>query len=232
MQFSLIELWPAMGPLAKGVMILLSGMSLASLVVAAERFLKLTRSSRESARFLAAWRHAVAERGVGAAATAAGAHPHSYVAHLVAEASRVVGEARETNLSLEAFDRTARRIIVAAGIDAKRGLGMLASVGSTAPFVGLFGTVVGIVTAFHTMGRTGQAGLGSVSTGIAEALIATALGILVAIPALWLFNYLTQRIQRLTAELECVAEELAVAAITEAQHSAAGGLRVVGRREA
>jgi biopolymer transport protein ExbB len=229
MQFSLIELWPAMGPLAKGVMLLLSGMSLVSLVVAVERFLKLTRSSRESARFLAAWRHAVAERGVGAAAVAARDHPHSYVAHLVAEASRVIGEA---DLSLEAFDRTARRIIVAAGIDAKRGLGMLASVGSTAPFVGLFGTVVGIVTAFHTMGRTGQAGLGSVSTGIAEALVATALGILVAIPALWLFNYLTQRIQRLTAELECVAEELAVAAITESQRSAAGGLRVVSRREA
>ena len=232
MQFSLIELWPAMGPLAKGVMILLSGMSLVSLVVAVERLLTLARSSRESARFLAAWRDAVAERGVGAAAAAAGDHPHSYVAHLVAEASRVVGEARESKLSLEAFDRTARRVIVAAGIDAKRGLGMLASVGSTAPFVGLFGTVVGIVTAFHTMGRTGQAGLGSVSTGIAEALIATALGILVAIPALWLFNYLTQRIQRLTAELECVAEELAVAAISEAQRSTAGGLRVVGRKEA
>ena len=86
--------------------------------------------------------------------------------------------------------------------------------GSTAPFVGLFGTVLGIVSAFHTMGVTGQGGIGSVATGISEALVATALGILVAIPALWVFNYLTQRIQRTVAELECVAEELAVEAIS------------------
>ncbi len=79
------------------------------------------------------------------------------------------------------------------------------------------------------MGVTGQGGLGSVSTGIAEALVATALGILVAIPALWMFNYLTQRIQRLVAELECVAEELAVAALEEGRHAAMRPRQVVAR---
>jgi biopolymer transport protein ExbB len=118
---------------------------------------------------------------------------------------------------------------VSAGVDARQGLGVLATVGSTAPFVGLFGTVVGIVTAFHMMGVTGQGGLGSVSTGIAEALVATALGILVAIPALWMFNYLTQRIQRLVAELECVAEELAVAALDEPRRGTSRARHVVGR---
>ena len=233
MQFSLIELWPAMGPLAKGVMILLAGMSVVSIAVAVERVLKIARSARESARFLAAWRPIVASQGIAEAAAECERHPRSYVAHLVAEASAVVGGGGDdASLSLEAFDRTARRIVVASGVDARKGLGVLATVGSTAPFVGLFGTVVGIVSAFHTMGVTGQGGLGSVSTGIAEALVATALGILVAIPALWLFNYLTQRIQRLTAELECVAEELAVAAIQEAKRRAPRPLHAVGRREA
>jgi biopolymer transport protein ExbB len=218
MQLSPVELWAAMGPLAKAVMLLLAAMSLVSLAVALERIIKLGRAARESSAFLAKWRDALAEEGVVAAARAAEGFDRSYVAHLVAEVTRVVaGDSLDTRTWLEAYDRTARRIIVAAGIDARKGLGVLATVGSTAPFVGLFGTVIGIVTAFHAIGVTGQGGLGSISAGIAEALVATALGIFVAIPALWLFNYLVQRIQRLIAELECVAEELAVTALGETQ---------------
>jgi len=229
MQFNLIELWPQMGPLAKGVMLLLVAMSLVSLAVAVERVLKLTRSARESTAFLQVWRAALRD-GVVAAGAKAQPFERSYVAHLVAEATEVIGDPQNGSRDwLEPFDRTARRVIVAAGVDAKHGLGVLATVGSTAPFVGLFGTVVGIVTAFHTMGVTGQGGLGSVSTGIAEALVATALGILVAIPALWMFNYLTQRIHNLVAELECVAEELAVAALGESHGASARPRHVVGR---
>ena len=218
MQLSLIELWGTMGLLAKAVMVILVAMSLSSLAVALERIIKLARAARESSAFLVSWRGSLAKDGVLAAAHAAKGFDRSYVAHLVSEVTRVVGHGGSDNTAwLEAYDRTARRVIVAAGIDARKGLGVLATVGSTAPFVGLFGTVIGIVTAFHTIGVTGQGGLGSISTGIAEALIATALGIFVAIPALWLFNYLIQRIQRLLAELECVAEELAVAALGETQ---------------
>jgi biopolymer transport protein ExbB len=218
MQLSLVELWGTMGPLAKAVMMLLMAMSLGSLAVALERIIKLGRAARESAAFLLQWRGALAKEGIVAAARAAAGFERSYVAHLVAEVTRVIPVGpSETHDWLEAYDRTARRVIVAAGIDARKGLGVLATVGSTAPFVGLFGTVIGIVTAFHAIGVTGQGGLGSISAGIAEALVATALGIFVAIPALWLFNYLVQRIQRLIAELECVAEELAVAALAETQ---------------
>jgi biopolymer transport protein ExbB len=230
MQFDLVQLWPSMGPLAKAVMILLAAMSIVSLAVALERILKFARAGRESAAFLPRWRAAVAENGVFAAAADATHYPRSYVAHLVAEATRALGDAVADGPGcLEAYDRTARRVIVASGMDAKRGLSVLATVGSTAPFVGLFGTVVGIVTAFHTIGVTGQGGLGAVSTGIAEALVATALGILVAIPALWLFNYVTQRVQRLVAELECVAEELAVAALNEAKRATTRPRQVAGR---
>ncbi len=154
MQFNLIELWPAMGPLAKIVMVILVVMSLVSLVVAVERVLKLTRSARESAAFLVAWRRALGDGGVSTAAARAADYPRSYVAHLVREVTDVIREpADDSRAWLEAYDRTARRVIVAAGIDAKQGLGVLATVGSTAPFVGLFGTVVGIVTAFHCVFR-------------------------------------------------------------------------------
>jgi biopolymer transport protein ExbB len=214
MHLSMTELWFAMGPVGRAVIVLLAAMSAMSLAVAIERLRKLVRITRESQAFLAAWRHALRDGDVATAAGEAPRFPRSYVAHLVAECSSVVGaDVARSPAALEMLDRTARRVIVAARVDARQGLSVLATVGSTAPFVGLFGTVVGIVSAFHMMGVSGQGGLGTVSAGIAEALVATALGILVAIPALWLFNHLTQRIQRLLAELECVAEELAVAVL-------------------
>jgi len=214
MSFNMFDLWASMGPMAKAVMLLLLAMSLLSLAVAIERIVSIARSTRESADFLSAWRSTLARQGPEAAAAEAERFPHSHAAWLVREGTGVLrGGAADTATRLEAFDRTARRIVLASGIELRKGLGLLATVGSTAPFVGLFGTVLGIVSAFRTMGVTGQGGLGSVATGISEALVATALGILVAIPALWVFNYLTQRIQRSLAELECVAEELAVEAI-------------------
>jgi biopolymer transport protein ExbB/TolQ len=228
MHFTPTELWFAMGPVGRAVIVLLALMSALSLAVAIERVLKLGRVARESTAFLATWRRALASGGVAGAAGEATRFPRSYVAHLVAECTKAA-TAADRGTVLEILDRTARRVIIASRVDARQGLGVLATVGSTAPFVGLFGTVVGIVSAFHMMGVSGQGGLGTVSAGIAEALVATALGILVAIPALWLFNHLTQRIQRLVAELECVAEELAVALLGEADRGEARPRQVVGR---
>jgi len=214
MQFSLAELWHTMGPLAKGVMVILAVMSLVSLTVAAEKWLTLRRAVRESARFLQAWREALAQQGYLSAATVAEKYPHSHVAHVVAAGTQVLTRVGDSPARLEAYDRTVRRVVVATAAAVKKGLGLLATVGSTAPFVGLFGTVVGIVNAFQQMAISGQGGLGTVSAGIAEALVATALGIAVAIPAVWLFNYLTQQVMQLMSEMECVAEELAVAALS------------------
>jgi len=213
MQFSLWELWPAMGPLAKAVMLLLVAMSLASLAVAIEKWLRLRRAAAETARFLRDWHERLSRDGFAAAAVEAERYPHSPVAHLVGGGTQVLIDTAEAEPRLEAYDRTVRRLVQTTAVSARQGLGVLATVGSTAPFVGLFGTVVGVVNAFSQMGLTGQGGLATVSTGIAEALVATALGIGVAIPALWLYNYLTQRIQRAVAEMECVADELAVAAL-------------------
>ena len=84
----------------------------------------------------------------------------------------------------------------------RRGLPVLATIGSTAPFVGLFGTTFGIIHAFEAMALTGSAAMGAVSAGIAEALVTTAFGLFVAIPAVWAYNAFLGRLDVLRVELE------------------------------
>jgi len=215
MHFSIIELWMVMGPIAKGVVFLLALMSLLSLATAAEKWFVLRRAAHESARFLAVWRGQVQTAGVAGAAADATAYPHSPMAHLIAAGTDVLRAGLAPEIQREAYDRTVRRTVLAAGSSMRRGLSIIATVGSTAPFVGLVGTVVGIVNAFQQLAASGQGGVGQVSAGIAEALVTTAIGIGVAIPAVWLFNHLTQWIGRLLVEMECAAEELAVTALGE-----------------
>jgi biopolymer transport protein ExbB len=213
MHFTMAELWHEMGPLAKGVIVLLAMMSLLSLAIATEKWLMLKRAARESARFLRVWHEALSTQGYAAAAGVAERYPQSPVAQIIAVGTQVLTTAKGAHPPLEAYDRTVRRLILATGATVKKGLGALATVGSTAPFVGLFGTVIGIVNAFQQMALSGQGGLGVVAAGIAEALVATALGIGAALPAVWLFNYLTQQITQLLTEMECAAEELVIAAL-------------------
>ena len=100
------------------------------------------------------------------------------------------------------------RALEAQGADLRRGMGVLASVGSVAPFVGLLGTVIGIIGAFQGIASTGSGGLGAVSAGISEALIETAFGLMVAIPAVLLFNWLTNKINGVELTLNRSAGEL------------------------
>jgi biopolymer transport protein ExbB/biopolymer transport protein TolQ len=115
-------------------------------------------------------------------------------------------------LSREDMMDTVRRAIQRASAltasDLKRGVASLATIGATAPFVGLLGTVVGIITAFQGIAATGSGGLGSVSAGISEALVETALGLVVAIPAVWFYNYLTGRIEYFNVEMDNSSSEL------------------------
>ena len=90
----------------------------------------------------------------------------------------------------------------------KRGLAVLATVGETAPFVGLLGTTMGIVNAFQGMATSGAGGIGAISAGVAEALITTAFGLLVAIPAVWAYNYFTTKIDNLSVEMTYTSKEM------------------------
>jgi biopolymer transport protein ExbB/biopolymer transport protein TolQ len=90
----------------------------------------------------------------------------------------------------------------------KKGLGNLATISTTAPFVGLFGTVAGIIHAFQGMAISGSGGLGAVSAGIAEALVTTAFGLFVAIPAVWLYNYFLNKVDRFQVEMSNSSSQL------------------------
>jgi biopolymer transport protein ExbB len=217
MELSLIELWRATGPLARGVVVLLAGMSVASGAIAADKWRRLRKAEGESEAFLSAWREATPD----ASGELAARFPSSPVAALVGEIydrTRNVDDAHRA----EVHDRTVRRFVLRIGSDLKRGLATIATVGSTAPFVGLFGTVIGIVNAFHEIGTSGRGGIATVSTGIAEALVTTAFGIMVAIPAVWVFNALSQRIARLLVAVEAAGEEAATDVLAR---RGAGGVR-------
>ena len=90
----------------------------------------------------------------------------------------------------------------------RRGLAVLATVGASAPFVGLLGTVFGVINSFQGMAASGESGLNAVAGGIAEALFMTGVGLAVAIPAVWAYNYLSNRIEYLEKEMSNSASEL------------------------
>ena len=192
MQFTLTDLWHHMGLFARLIVAVLGVMSVASLVVMAERLIVFNRSRSESRNFAEKMANTLAKNDL---MTVAGTKVGDKVGHL----GRVIGAGlnalrlstdKDKDLQVESVARALERQAQREVQSLKRGLGLLATVGSTAPFVGLLGTVMGIVNAFQSMALTGSGGLGTVSAGIAEALITTAFGLLVAIPAVMAHNYL------------------------------------------
>ena len=192
MQFTLTDLWHHMGLFARLIVAVLGVMSVASLVVMAERLIVFNKSRSESRNFAEKMANTLAKNDL---MTVAGTKVGDKVGHL----GRVIGAGlnalrlstdKDKDLQVESVARALERQAQREVQSLKRGLGLLATVGSTAPFVGLLGTVMGIVNAFQSMALTGSGGLGTVSAGIAEALITTAFGLLVAIPAVMAYNYL------------------------------------------
>jgi len=181
-----------MGLFARLVVIVMGVMSLTSLLVLGERLVISFKSMSDSKVFAAKMASLLANGDLDAAADAKFGKDIGYIgrtirAGLIAYKGSIHGE---KDLCFESVARALERQQSRELAVLKRGHGWLATVGSTAPFVGLLGTVMGIVTAFEKMAASGSGGLGTVSAGIAEALITTAFGLLVAIPAVMAFNYL------------------------------------------
>jgi len=109
---------------------------------------------------------------------------------------------------VDSVRRAIQRASALTSADLKKGLGVLATVGSTAVFVGLLATTLGVINAFQGIAQTGSGGLGAVSGGISEALVGTAVGLFVAIPAVWFYNYLTGRIEYFNVEMDNSSSEL------------------------
>jgi biopolymer transport protein ExbB/TolQ len=214
--FDLLSMWRSMGPFAKLVASALGLMSIYSLGVMAERLVTYARAAAASRRYADELRTLLASRKYGEAVALARTLGSGYLPRVlglaIAEYERGANAVREGAVDeadvIPAVNRAVERSSLRAVADLRRGLGALATIGSTAPFVGLLGTVAGIITAFQAMAATGSGGLGSVSAGIAEALVTTAFGLLVAIPAVMVFNYLTNRVEDMQVDIADAANEL------------------------
>ena len=207
MQFGLIEMWQAMGAVAKTVAILLIGLSIISIYLFIERqivFFRARNKSRQVAPKLAdLMKNGQIQEALDLSSKKE--YKGSHLARVTAAGIREFFEGKEANLSLEEQVETAQRGCERAATifvqELKRGLNTLATVATSAPFIGLFGTIAGIINAFRGMALTGSGGIGAVAQGIAEALITTAFGIGVAIIALWCYNFLITKIDTYSAEM-------------------------------
>ena len=136
----------------------------------------------------------------------------SHLARVTAAGIKEFLEGEEHKLSLEEQIETARRGCERASTiftqELKRGLNTIATIATSSPFIGLFGTIAGIINAFRGMAETQSGGIGAVSQGIAEALLTTAFGIGVAIIALWCYNFLSTRVEVYAAEMSNTASEI------------------------
>ncbi len=212
MQFTIGELWSHMGLFARLVVYVLLVMSATSVLIMAERLVFYWKSSRDSRRFADHLAAHLNESGVDQASQLTA---EKRPGHLGRVLDAGLGAYRMTTTAGTSVDLTVESVARALERQAqrevetlKRGLNWLATVGSTAPFVGLLGTVVGIINAFQAMAATGSGGLGTVSAGIAEALVTTAFGLLVAIPAVMAYNYTQGWVDRVTVDMSESSNEL------------------------
>jgi biopolymer transport protein ExbB len=212
----LMHMWEQMGWVAKGIGVILIIMSTISFGVAIERIYTFAQARKQSKMYAPqVAKHLKDGRLKDAIAISSSkSYKYSHLAKVVLAGLQEYQFQTETggNLSREDMVDTVRRAIQRASAltanDLKKGVSSLATIGATAPFVGLLGTVVGIITAFQGIATTGSGGLGAVSAGISEALVETALGLVVAIPAVWFYNYLTGRIEYFNVEMDNSSSEL------------------------
>jgi biopolymer transport protein ExbB/biopolymer transport protein TolQ len=213
MEFGPVALWQSMGFIAKMVCILLAILSVYSLTLSGERWWRYRAAKKQSLQFALLTTQYLKQDRPQDAIAASKKFKASHLAKVVS-AGLLEFMVEEQNSPLSGYDviEAARRAIERATLmttaDFKRGLGGLATIGATAPFIGLFGTVVGIINAFRGMAITGSGGLGAVSAGIAEALVTTALGLFVAIPAVWLYNFFLNQVERFQIEMANSSSEL------------------------
>ena len=208
-----ISLWHQMGIIAKIVVIILFIMSGWSIGVMIDRAMAYNAARKQSRAFAPAVAGALRDGRIDEAIKVAERNKKSHLAKVVT-AGLMEFKAHQDSPgaipgeTIEASKRALERTEAIVHAELKRGLGGLATIGSTAPFVGLFGTVVGIINAFNSIQESKATGLSAVAGGISEALATTAVGLFVAIPAVWMFNYFTNRVEAFDVEMDNSSSEL------------------------
>src|SRR5712692_6312119 len=199
---SYLELWQSMGLFAKSIVVVMLIMSLWYWTITFTKWWYLRKSQKQTAKFAPEFSRFLQEEQLDGAIALAEKNKISHVARVLGEALAEVKPLLRDRATITAAERAVERQMLIITAELKRGLGILATVGATAPFVGLLGTTMGIVTAFQGMSAAGGGGsLAAITGGVAEALITTAFGLMVAIPAVWLYNYFSTKIDFLTVEM-------------------------------
>lgn len=222
MDLSPQAIWEQMGIVVKAISLVMVGMSIYSIWIMIERSILYSAAKSQSLKLIGALSNVLTRSAYQEAIDITKKYKKSHLAKVIAAGllefeagrrdKRVINPEVTVEAARQGMDRTAM-ITVA---ELKENLGGLATIGATAPFVGLLGTVVGIINAFEGMAKSGG-GIASVSAGIAEALVATAFGLFVAIPAVWAYNYFQGRVDRFTVEMSNSGSEMSIYFLKEAE---------------
>ena len=211
-----LELWDQMGLMVKLLMAVLAFMSMWSVGVFLERMYTFSQARSQSKLFAPQVAKHLKDSKLkdGIAVSQSKTYRYSHLAKVVLAGLQEYQFQQDTGVQLTKDDvvdsvrRAIQRAAALTSTDLKKGMGSLATIGSTAVFVGLLATTLGVINAFQGIAQTGSGGLGAVSGGISEALVGTAVGLVVAIPAVWFYNYLTQRIEYFNVEMDNSSSEL------------------------
>ena len=209
--FDPLSMWNQMTWLGKAVVIVMFIMSAWSIGVMIDRLIAFKAATGQSRAFAPAVAGALREGKLDEAIKIADRYKKSHLAKVVVAGLQEFRAHQEGDLSgeeIEASKRALDRSEAIVHAELKRGISSLATIGSTAPFVGLFGTVVGIINAFRGIASEKSAGLGAVSAGISEALVTTAVGLFVAVPAVWMYNYFNSKLEAYDVEMGNSSSEL------------------------
>jgi len=206
-----VSMWHNMGYPAKSVVVILFVMSAWSVGIMIDRALMYSAARKQSRVFVQQVAGALKDNKLDEAISIAERNKKSHIAKVVAtglsEFQAASAQVSDEEV-IEAARRGLERSVAIVHAEMKRGLSGLATIGSTAPFVGLFGTVVGIINAFKGIAQSKATGLSAVAGGISEALVTTALGLVVAVPAVWTFNYFTNKVEAFDVEMDNSSMEL------------------------
>jgi biopolymer transport protein ExbB/TolQ len=213
--FSIMGMWEAMTWVGKAVVTLLALMSIWSLTIAIERLFRFQMAKKESLQVALGITPLLKQHKLAEAIAFAKdkKYKHSHLAKVLAAGLTEFQYQSSEQLPpdfdiVDSGKRAIERETLMTTAEMKKGLGNLATISTTAPFVGLFGTVIGIINAFRGMAISGSGGLGAVSAGIAEALATTAFGLFVAVPAVWMYNYFLNKVERFNVEMSNASSQL------------------------
>jgi biopolymer transport protein ExbB/biopolymer transport protein TolQ len=208
----LASLWHEMGWFAKGVVYTLFIMSAYATTVTIQKWWSMRKAQNETKKFAPEFSQFLEEDNLTEAINLAETYKKSHVARVLggalSEVRPLIQDGSVTVSDINSAERAIEREMLMTVVELKRGLGVLATVGATSPFVGLVGTTMGIVNSFTAMQSSGSGGISSIAGGVAEALITTAIGIGVAIPAVWAYNFFQTKIDNLTAEMTYTSKEM------------------------